>query len=91
MKEQVKTWLLIAEVATRFRRSPRTIRRWIDEEKLIAGKPEKASNAGILVLGQSVVDFERRMVENLKEDSEAVDKQMQEIMRPRRKVFSRGV
>ena len=88
---KIKPWMLISEVAEYFRRSERTIRRWLDEDKLVGGKPERRSNSGILILGQSVLDFEACMIANLKEDPAAVEKQMEKIFRPRRKVYSRGV
>jgi predicted transcriptional regulator len=88
---KIRTWMYVSEVAKRLRRCERTIRRYIEEGKLIGGKPDRGSRAGVLVLGASVVELEKKMIENMQEDAGAIDEEMAKIMEkhPERKVYSK--
>ena len=90
---KIRTWMYISEVATRLRRSERTIRRYINEGSIKAGKPKKGDRNGLLVYGPSVEAFEKRMMENVLEDSVEVENEIEEVVekkKSKRKVYSKG-
>ncbi len=62
------------------------------KESLSAGSRTGGGHCGILVLGASVVEFEKKMIDSMQEDPGEIDEEMAKIIekKPKRKIYSKG-